>query len=359
MDISKRQSKVELCGCEFDFVDQYDNFKLVQNCTVSRKNKIRKDRTKEPSHGEAKWYVGSSGHDLAFFGERGFSIKCFFLKKDLLDYLDSTKVEYEKPSQSYNNYFRESPEAWKNLWETRRHDVEKQDDFIWLNIYQNTKITHSGIYITSDDESFSLFRELCLPFISFVRMMKLKDSKGEICYYFKLTEDYDAILNSQKTPTLFTYGTKARKNKSSKKEKAIKPENKKARVGQGKYRDSLIDECHICPITKISDERILIASHIKPWAMSNEIEQVDPNNGFLLSPLFDKLFDYGFITFTDDKRVRCSMWISSRNWDLIGIKDKQLFESLPLNEERKKYLEFHRKYIFEKVRKRTFSIVEE
>jgi hypothetical protein len=42
-----------------------------------------------------------------------------------------------------------------------------------------------------------------------------------------------------------------------------------ARIGQGKYREKLLKQCPICPITLVSDDRLLIASHIKPWAKSN------------------------------------------------------------------------------------------
>jgi len=52
----------------------------------------------------------------------------------------------------------------------------------------------------------------------------------------------------------------------------------KAREGQGKYRELLLEQCHFCLITMISDERLLIASHIKPWAASSDDEKIDPYN---------------------------------------------------------------------------------
>ena len=76
----------------------------------------------------------------------------------------------------------------------------------------------------------------------------------------------------------------------------------KARVGQGKYREQLLLQCPFRPITMVSDDRLLIASHIKPWAKSNESEKTDPFNGFMFTPTFDYLFDRGFLSFTDDKR---------------------------------------------------------
>ena len=75
-------------------------------------------------------------------------------------------------------------------------------------------------------------------------------------------------------------------------------EIRRARKGQGIYRDKMLQECPFCPITMINDERLLIASHIKPWAVSSDDEKLDPKNGFMLSPLYDKLFDRGLMTFT-------------------------------------------------------------
>jgi hypothetical protein len=38
-----------------------------------------------------------------FFGSAGFVVKCFLLKKDLIRYLEETKIEYLNPEQPYIN----------------------------------------------------------------------------------------------------------------------------------------------------------------------------------------------------------------------------------------------------------------
>ena len=48
---------------------------------------------------------------------------------------------------------------------------------------------------------------------------------------------------------------------------------------------------------------VLIASHIKPFFISNDVEAYDPNNGFLLSRNIDSLFDLGYITFTENGEI--------------------------------------------------------
>jgi putative restriction endonuclease len=72
-----------------------------------------------------------------------------------------------------------------------------------------------------------------------------------------------------------------------------------ARNGQGLYRKrsiSLWKECSLTGFTKIN---VLIASHIKPWKVSNNSERINPYNSLLLIPTIDKLFDKGYMALPD------------------------------------------------------------
>ncbi|MCK5320525.1 HNH endonuclease [Candidatus Parcubacteria bacterium] len=119
----------------------------------------------------------------------------------------------------------------------------------------------------------------------------------------------------------------------------------KIRIGQAQFRKELILNLKRCPITKIDDTRILNASHIKPWVMANNQERLDVKNGLLLSPTFDKLFDRGFISFSNDKEILISPTVNSKNIERLHIYSKQRFENLPIRG-REEYLEYHRKKIF-------------
>jgi len=79
-----------------------------------------------------------------------------------------------------------------------------------------------------------------------------------------------------------------------------------ARRGQGIFRDNLFRNEKRCRVTGVSDERVLIASHIKPWSESNDFEKLHGCNGLLLSPHVDKLFDKGFISFSDQGELLLS-----------------------------------------------------
>lgn len=96
----------------------------------------------------------------------------------------------------------------------------------------------------------------------------------------------------------------------------------------------------------ISDERLLIASHIKPWASSNDYEKTDPYNGYMLSPLYDKLFDRGFITFKENRHVILSEFISPYTWKQIGLQNETFIKALPMDDKRIEYLKFHHQAVF-------------
>ena len=76
------------------------------------------------------------------------------------------------------------------------------------------------------------------------------------------------------------------------------------RVGQGWYRDALIERWNgTCPLTGCSQLKILIASHIVGWA-EDESNRLNVDNGILLSPNADALFDKNLISFTDDGELQ-------------------------------------------------------
>ena len=69
--------------------------------------------------------------------------------------------------------------------------------------------------------------------------------------------------------------------------------------GQGNLSHNLINVDSECRLIHVNHHKLLIASHIKPWRDSTATEKLDGNNGLLLSPHIDKLFDIGYITFAD------------------------------------------------------------
>lgn len=118
----------------------------------------------------------------------------------------------------------------------------------------------------------------------------------------------------------------------------------KARKGQGKFRQNVERIENKCRVTGVANKNMLIASHIKPWHQSNNMERLDGNNGLLLSPHIDKLFDQGWITFSDSGDLISSSQRMTRvleQWHIVLPLNVG-----PFNKEQCKYLEHHRANIY-------------
>ncbi|PWI28883.1 hypothetical protein DI383_14410 [Flavobacteriaceae bacterium LYZ1037] len=120
----------------------------------------------------------------------------------------------------------------------------------------------------------------------------------------------------------------------------------KSRIGQGYFRRSLIQNCGYCPMTLIDDTRLLTASHIKPWRDCTNEERLNVNNGILLTPTYDRLFDKGYISFRNDKSLIISSLISENNIQKLGLTQNMQIEHLPIVG-REIYLEYHRDVILQ------------
>ena len=125
-----------------------------------------------------------------------------------------------------------------------------------------------------------------------------------------------------------------------------------ARVGQDKFRDNLFARWNgRCALTGVDENSLLIASHIKPWRLSNDFERTDPDNGFLFESRTDKLFDSHLISFTDDGCILISPFLSRKNSEALGLNTAQKL-LMPLNRNQLAYLNFHREKLFnEKISK--------
>lgn len=117
----------------------------------------------------------------------------------------------------------------------------------------------------------------------------------------------------------------------------------KARRGQGKFRELLLKREPRCRITGVDKPEHLVASHVKPWRSASNEERLDPENGFMLTPTIDHLFDKGFISFEDDGSILLADIANRDAMEKMGIIGK----SAPTNAGRmrdgqKLYLGWHR-----------------
>lgn len=125
---------------------------------------------------------------------------------------------------------------------------------------------------------------------------------------------------------------------------------------QKQFRKSLIEEskklnngdcvCAICE--KKFSEQFLIASHIIPVSVLKEKNVNMPgndifnsNNGLLLCPNHDKLFDKIFISFDEDNKIILGN-ISEEELDTFGLTKDFKLNKIYMTEDRKKNLRYHR-----------------
>ncbi|WP_281968590.1 HNH endonuclease [Roseovarius nanhaiticus] len=117
------------------------------------------------------------------------------------------------------------------------------------------------------------------------------------------------------------------------------------RVGQDIFRDRLITYWQgSCPLTGITDQALLRASHIKPWRdCESDEDRLDVHNGLLLSALWDAAFDRGLVTFDDGGHPQFSSLLSE-----AAAVELRWQTPILLTDKHRCRLEWHRSEVFEK-----------
>ncbi|SEV82913.1 HNH endonuclease [Prevotella sp. khp7] len=318
-------------GRTYKVVDVYDLSVTVPDSYVVPANKTCR------GNGEAKLYMGSKDHMREFFTgaseKAGFEVECVIMKDDLLKYMETIKHEYTHPSIKYRGICKKG--NMFPLWRSRLDMINKLPSVLKFVVKDQDQIEGNRGYVKTTSSAlkggYGIIRNISLPFVSYISVMKLLDEeKEEYLFYWKLFTDFTQMAEQQ-------YAAKNYGKKIKSKIKGTK------RDGQTKYRQDLYALFGHCPFTQIDDAKLLIASHIKPWSISEPKEKIDSNNGLLLSPLYDKLFDRGLISFDNNGMLIVSDWLSTANRKRIDFSYK--VEDLHLTPKRQSYLEYHRKYV--------------
>lgn len=114
------------------------------------------------------------------------------------------------------------------------------------------------------------------------------------------------------------------------------------RVGQGIYRESLMDYWGgACAVTGIAIPALLRASHAKPWAeCGSDAERLNVFNGFLVCAHLDALFDRHLMTFTESGDAIFAPAIPATVRESLGLVGNQRLRWIA--PEHQPFLEFHR-----------------
>ncbi|OCA88930.1 HNH endonuclease [Pseudobacillus wudalianchiensis] len=117
----------------------------------------------------------------------------------------------------------------------------------------------------------------------------------------------------------------------------------KARIGHSAFKKKLLAKGCKCALCGLTEPAFLIASHIKPWSASTDEERVDVNNGLLLCPNHDALFDKGYLTFDHEGVILLSNKLSEQSRMFLNIHKAMRIQ---LDEGQQLYMDYHRQYVF-------------
>ena len=118
-----------------------------------------------------------------------------------------------------------------------------------------------------------------------------------------------------------------------------------ARRGQGLFKQRVMEIERSCRITGVTRVEHLRASHCKPWRDATNEERLDGENGLLLTPNADHLFDRGFIGFEDNGDVLISPVAHVDSLARMGLGTSQVKNVGLFSEGQRRYLEFHRESV--------------
>jgi putative restriction endonuclease len=116
----------------------------------------------------------------------------------------------------------------------------------------------------------------------------------------------------------------------------------RARRGQGLFKQRVMEIERRCRITAVENPVHLVASHCKPWRDSSNDERLDGENGLLLTPSIDHLFDRGFIGFEDSGDLIVSPVAHKPSLQRMGVETQRVVNVGEFTEGQRRFLDFHR-----------------
>lgn len=202
------------------------------------------------------------------------------------------------------------------------------------------KVIPKGLIIMSAYEI-----DIFLPAIFSDNYFKSKDSRGRRMYSNALKHFRAFLMETEKLQdTKYKTAELVENYDSIPETERISIIN--SRIGQGVFKEKLLIKYNYsCIITGITTKELLLASHIKPWAVSKNEERLSSENGLILSPAYDKLFDRGLISFYDNGKILISSHIDKKDLATLNLSKNDIYD-LKATLELKRNLEYHRDMLF-------------
>jgi hypothetical protein len=150
--------------------------------------------------------------------------------------------------------------------------------------------------------------------------------------------------------SFFAHTLKTRQNQVLLKRTDITHEKKLALLealhGMGEFRNRVYEHHAHCPfLQQTTIDEVIV--HIRPWDECTDEQRLDPENALVLGAEYAHYFTSGFITFMENGHYCFSgamdndVWMGARGgWEEFSLG--------PLSAGLQAYLDYHRKYVFEK-----------
>ena len=307
-------------------IDAFDmNF---EECSVAKKYKLQGTT----GMGEKRIYVGHDEQLLDEFFDLKHIESFLILKKDIQKYLVEAKEEYFSPTQDYK-------EDIKEFYNDNVSYVDAIEEDI-IHLHFTKKYDNQNRYYLNfakdgySSKKWDYFRKVALPRVTKLNFVKVRNvNDGKLYIYIK--------------PSFFI-------DQRDREERQVVEDllagNRSAvanyRRQQVQYRRSLLDIMPACVITKVTEDRILEACHIKPYSVCSETEKYDVNNGLVMTPTFHKQFDMGFISFQDNGTIIISPFLSNMNKQRLDLADNKQYR---IPRDCSEYLAYHRANVYNQI----------
>ncbi len=292
-------------------------------------------------------YDFSGGDETNIFLERlGFEVIAISEKeKDLTNFQVSVlePVNRSREHQLYNESTRDLI-VYEYLFHSRTHrwldehilglnpDESRGYQAMGILHFIGLKDKHKGIFKELDiQESIQLLEQQDTDFILVIQCLNRQGKQGNNSIDMTMESAKDEYVELE---SFVTVAPEIIEILETEREQVIK-----ARIGQSTFKRDLVNIQKKCSLCGVSDERFLVASHIKPWSQSNHQERLDINNGLLLCPNHDSLFDKGYISFSEDGGILISDSLDEATRTFLNINENM---KVSMNEVRQQYMQWHR-----------------
>ena len=203
-----KEKSVWICGKKFIILGKWDTEYLQFNIVTNYYDvdKFIPNSEGKKTHGEARIHLKRDQIGVQEFFGIDTQCEFFILKKDLENYLWHMKNYFLNPSKDdvkFDNGNKD--ELWEeitlNIMSNFEYSINELNNLTEDISYFQMFCLDDGnrFYLRNEDRSnqfYKLLRNICVPYKSYISILKLKDNDGKIFYHMRLS--FEDILTPKK-----------------------------------------------------------------------------------------------------------------------------------------------------------------